>query len=142
VIYQSLVDFGLARLHRWELSLARIHYSLRLLAYQEDSNSHVTSPCVLVEQIFRRPAMLSYEDCVALADLTEEEVEAIAQHEHMPEIVAAELGSYLVHDPEGVPKIKRIILDDIEEARRRGDMQKTVRLKLVLKHFVEMHPSK
>ena len=86
--------------------------------------------------------MLSYEDCVALADLTEEEVEAIAQHEHMPEIVAAELGSYLVHDPAGVPKIKRIILDDIEEARRRGDMQKTLRLKLVLKHFVEMHPSK
>ena len=86
--------------------------------------------------------MLSYEDCVALADLTEEEVEAIAQHEHLPEIVAAELGSYLVHDPEGVPKIKRIILDDIEEAKRRDDKQQTVRLKLVLKHFVEMHPSK
>jgi hypothetical protein len=86
--------------------------------------------------------MLSYEDCVALADLTEEEIEAIAQHEHMPEIVAAELGSYLVHDPAGVPKIKRIILDDIEEAKRRGDKQQTTRLKLVLKHFVELHPSK
>jgi hypothetical protein len=86
--------------------------------------------------------MLSYEDCVALADLTEEEVEAIAQHEHLPEIVAAELGSYLVHDPEGVPKIKRIILDDIEEAKRRGDKQQTARLKLVLRHFVEMHPNK
>ena len=69
-----------------------------------------------------------------------ESFEAIAQHEHIPEIVAAELGSYLVHDPEGVPKIKRIILDDLEEARRRGDLQRVVHLKLVLKHFVDNHP--
>ncbi len=43
--------------------------------------------------------MLTYEDCVGLTDLTEEEIEAIAQHEHLPEIIAAELGCYLVHDP-------------------------------------------
>ena len=39
--------------------------------------------------------MLTYEDCVELSDLTEEEIEAVAQHEHLPEIVALELGSYL-----------------------------------------------
>lgn len=86
--------------------------------------------------------MLKYEDCVGFTDLTEEEIEAIAQHEHMPEIVAAELGCYLVHDPDGVPRIKRIILDDIEEAKNRGDFQQVVRLKLVLKHFVDTHPGK
>jgi hypothetical protein len=85
--------------------------------------------------------MLTYEDCVGLADLTEEEIAAIAEHEHLPEIIAAELGSYLVHDVEGVPMIKRIILDDIEEARHRDDQQKVLRLKLVLKHFIESHPS-
>ena len=84
--------------------------------------------------------MLTYEDCVGLAELTEDEIEAIAQHEHLPEIVAAELGSYLVHDPEGVPKIKRIILDDLEEAGRHGDLQRVLHLKLVLKHFVDTHP--
>jgi len=85
--------------------------------------------------------MLTYEDCVGLSDLTEEEIEAISQHEHLPEIVAAELGTYLVHDAEGVPMIKRIILDDIEQARHREDKQQVLRLKLVLKHFIETHPN-
>ena len=49
--------------------------------------------------------MLTYEDCVELSDLTEEEIEDVAQHEHLPEIVALQLGSYLVHSPEGVPMI-------------------------------------
>lgn len=84
--------------------------------------------------------MLSYQDCVELSDLTEEEIEAIAQHEHLPEMAALELGSYLVHTDQGVPMIKRIILEDIEEERRRGDAEKVLQLKLVLKHFVDTHP--
>ena len=86
--------------------------------------------------------MLSYQDCVELSDLTEEEIEAIAEHEHLPEMAALELGSYLVHSPEGVPMIKRIILEDIEEERRRGHADKALKLKLVLKHFVDTHPTK
>ena len=86
--------------------------------------------------------MLSYQDCVELSDLTEEEIEAIAQHEHLPEMAALELGSYLVHTDQGVPMIKRIILEDIEEERRRGDAEKVLQLKLVLKHFVDTHPEK
>ena len=84
--------------------------------------------------------MLSYQDCVELSDLTEEEIAAIAEHEHLPEITALEMGSYLVHTPEGVPMIKRIILDDIEEERRRGHDEKVFQLKLVLKHFIDTHP--
>ena len=84
--------------------------------------------------------MLTYEDCLELSDLTEDEVEAIALHEHLPEIVALEMGSYLVHGPGGVPMIKRIILDDIEEQLRRGHPDKALHLKLVLRHFVHTHP--
>ena len=40
--------------------------------------------------------MLSIEDCLALCDLTEDEVHAIAQHEHIPEVAAAEMGNYLL----------------------------------------------
>ncbi len=85
--------------------------------------------------------MLTYEDCLELSDLTEEEIEAIAQHEHLPEMAALELGSYLVHTSEGIPVIKRIILEDIEDARRRGHTEKALQLKLVLKHFVDTHPN-
>ena len=32
--------------------------------------------------------MLTYEDCLELSDLTEEEIEAISEHEHLPEMAA------------------------------------------------------
>lgn len=85
--------------------------------------------------------MLTLEDCIGLCDLTEDEIKAIEDHEHLPEIAALELGNYLVHSPEGVPMIRRIILDDIAEAKRRGDVQAVAKLKLVLKHFIQTHPA-
>ena len=84
--------------------------------------------------------MLSLEDCLALCELTEDEVLAIAHHEHIPEIAAAELGNYLVHTPEGERRIKSIIRDDIAEARACHDRRREVALKLVLRNFVLQHP--
>ena len=84
--------------------------------------------------------MLTFEDCVALCELTEEEIAAIAEHEHLPMIVAAELGNYLIHGPEGALRVKRIILDDMTAAGRAGDRRHALTLKLVLRHFVERHP--
>jgi hypothetical protein len=83
--------------------------------------------------------MLTFEDCIGLCDLTPEEVAAIAEHEHLPEMVALEFGNYLVHQPSGVPAIKRMIIDDIEAARRRGDHKHALALKLVLRHFCKTH---
>ena len=80
--------------------------------------------------------MLTVEDCIALSDLTEDEIAAISEHEHIPEIAAAELGNYLIHRPDGVPVIKRIILDDIEAARAAGNLKHALALRLVLRHFV------
>jgi hypothetical protein len=85
--------------------------------------------------------MLTLDDCIALSELTEAEIAAIAEHEHLPAIVAAELGSYLVHDPDGCPVLRRMIIDDIEAARQRGDIAHFLALKLVLKRFVEAHPN-
>jgi hypothetical protein len=84
--------------------------------------------------------MLTLEDCIALSELTEEEVAAIAEHEHIPTIVAAELGNYLVHSPEGTPMIRRIIVDHILQAEAREDYAKALRLRLVLRHFIQTHP--
>lgn len=84
--------------------------------------------------------MLTYEDCLGLSELNEDEIRAIAEHEHVPEIVAMEMGNYLIHSDDGVPKIKKIILDDINEAIETGDDQHAEKLKKVLKHFVATHP--
>lgn len=84
--------------------------------------------------------MLTLEDCLALCDLTEEEVLAIAEHEHIPEIAAAELGNYLVHSPGGEMCIKKIIRDDIAAACAQGDRSRELCLKAMLRNFVLQHP--
>jgi hypothetical protein len=84
--------------------------------------------------------MLSLEDCIALCGLSEDEVLAIAEHENIPEIAAAELGNYLVQTPEGELRIKSIIRDDIEHARRCGNRRHELALRLLLRDFVLQHP--
>jgi hypothetical protein len=81
--------------------------------------------------------MLTIEDCIAFSDLTEEEILAIAEHEHLPETVAIELGAYLVHARDGVETIARIIQDDISQAKARGDLRHAAKLELVLRCFLE-----
>lgn len=84
--------------------------------------------------------MLSLEDCIALSDLSEEEVLAIAEHEHIPEIAAAEMGNYLVHAPDGELYIRAMIRDDIAAAASCGDRTRELALKLVLRRFITQHP--
>ncbi|MEW4983905.1 MAG: hypothetical protein AB1Y26_11755 [Cycloclasticus sp.] len=84
--------------------------------------------------------MLTYEDCADLSDLTGEEIDAIAEHENIPRIIAVELGHYLLEADDGVPAIKKIILDDLNNAQAKGDAVQTAKLKLVLQHFVVTHP--
>ena len=84
--------------------------------------------------------MLTWEDCLALCELSEDEIAAIAEHEHMTQMAAAELGNYLVHSSEGVPMIRRIILEDIAAARCRNELAHAAKLKLVLRHFIHSHP--
>lgn len=43
--------------------------------------------------------MLTWVDCLALADLTADEVRAIAEHEHISEMAAVELGAFCARTP-------------------------------------------
>jgi hypothetical protein len=80
--------------------------------------------------------MLTLEDCLGLADVSEDVVEAIAEHEHLPEMAALLLADYLVHQPDGVPRLRRMILDDIAAAEARDDAAHAKQLRLALHHFV------
>lgn len=83
--------------------------------------------------------MLTYEECLAMSDLTEDEISAIAEHEHMDTMIAMALGHYLVtHD--GEQKVREIILDDINDARRAGNAERERVLRAVLQHFITTHP--
>ena len=85
--------------------------------------------------------MITYEDCLAFAGLSDDEVSTIARHEHLPNMLALELGTYLSRSPGGGRRIEAMIVDDIEEARRRGDPVGAARLRIVLRHFVDHHPA-
>jgi archaeosine-15-forming tRNA-guanine transglycosylase len=84
--------------------------------------------------------MITLEDCVAFCGLTEEEVLAIAEHEHMPEIAAAAFAEYLTNQEHGTGKIRDMIVDDIRAAQARNDKEHVLTLLHVLHHFLRTHP--
>ena len=84
--------------------------------------------------------MISLEDCFALCGLTKDEVLALAEHEHIPEIAAVALGQYLLNQPTGCTTIRIMIAEDIHWARKRGDVRHADELAVTLQHFVTMHP--
>lgn len=84
--------------------------------------------------------MLTYQDCIGLCELTEDEIRAIAEHEHLPELVALELGQYLVQSEDGQRQIRRMILEDIEKAEAAGHTEDVLRLKATMQHFIDTHP--
>lgn len=86
--------------------------------------------------------MLTFEDCLAFCELSEDEIDAIAEHEHVPETVAVELASYLVEGPNGQLLIQQMIIEDILAARQRGSVAHAAHLKQTLRHFIETHPSR
>jgi hypothetical protein len=83
--------------------------------------------------------MLTIQDCIELSELTEEEILAIAEHEHIPEMAALELGNYLVNTPSGEKRIHEMIVDDIEAARHEGNRERLLALKTCLRHFLDHH---
>jgi hypothetical protein len=85
--------------------------------------------------------MITLQDCVGLCGLTEEEVLAIAEHEHLPEIVATALAEYLLSHEHGSEKVRDMIVDDIRQAQlTSGSKEKVLMLLHVLHHFLKTHP--
>lgn len=84
--------------------------------------------------------MLTIEDMVAFSGLSRDEVLAIAEHEHMPEMAACALAEYLMQQDHGPERIRDMIVDDIRAAQQRGDKAHVQTLLHVLHHFVRTHP--
>lgn len=84
--------------------------------------------------------MITLDDCLALCGLSEDEVLAIAEHEHIPEIAATELAEYLLMAERGPQRICGMIVDDIRKAQALGDGQHVLCLLHVLHHFLRKYP--
>lgn len=84
--------------------------------------------------------MLSLQECIDFSDLSKDEIEAIAEHEHVPQIIAAEIGSTLMQTASGVCLIKLYLLENLERARDLGQFEKARQLDSLYRRFVSAHP--
>jgi len=84
--------------------------------------------------------MISLEDCIAMCGLEPDEVVAICEHEHMAEIPATALASYLLHQAHGPERIRTMIIDDIHQCLDRDEVKHAAELVAVLRHFLDIHP--
>ncbi len=84
--------------------------------------------------------MITLDDCIALCGLSEEEVLAVAEHEHIPEIAATGLAECLLMSKDGQQKIGEMIVDDIRAAQGMGDRAHVARLLHALHHFLRKYP--
>ena len=86
--------------------------------------------------------MLTIDDCIALSGLTEAEIAAIAEHEHIPFTVAAEFGRCLFCAERGLDTLKIMILDDIWAANKRGDFDHARDLQQALRDYAATRKEK
>jgi len=84
--------------------------------------------------------LLSLTDCIDLSDLSQSEIAVIAEHERVPDIVAAELGCKLIQTPDGCRVLKHFIQDNLRHARARHHDQKADELARLLSTFDHAHP--
>ena len=83
--------------------------------------------------------MLTIEDCIGLCGLTEDEIAAVAEHEHLSTMLALGMGSYLRRTAAGQAQIETMINDDVAAATRRGDLTHANKLARVLVQFRQRH---
>jgi len=83
--------------------------------------------------------MLSLKDCLDFCDLDCSGIEAIAEHEHIPVIVAAELSNELLKTPEGIGCLHEMALDNLNQAMAQG-IGKNAAFQLAYQHLQATYP--
>lgn len=84
--------------------------------------------------------MINANDILDMTCLTREEIAAIAEHEHISDIEAAEMGDYMMHIHHGPQVVQTMICDDIREALHKGDIAHARALYKTLADFIADHP--
>jgi hypothetical protein len=84
--------------------------------------------------------MLSMQDLLDYCDLDRGEIAAVAEHEHLPMTVAAELGESLLCSPEGVCRLHSMIIENMEHALATGHLEHVKDLSETYQHLQRTHP--
>lgn len=84
--------------------------------------------------------MLAINDFIGCSNLYECEVEAIAEHEHVPLPVAVVIGEVLLTSPEGVCELHRMVAEDIQHAVDIGDLDAAMKYADTYNFVAQKHP--
>ncbi len=83
--------------------------------------------------------MLTYNDCLEVSGLSQDEVDAVAEFEHIPQLPALAECDFLLHSDGGAKQIRYMIVDDIRHAQSHGHIRHAKELKRVLIRFNKHH---
>lgn len=85
--------------------------------------------------------MLTLEDCFEICGLNRDEIRYFVDHEHISELRVAELAEkYIVLDDSGAPRLRRRIVEDIQELNRQHRPREAHALENFVRDFVVSHP--
>lgn len=84
--------------------------------------------------------MLSIQDVLDYCDLDRGEIEAIAEHEHVPIAIAAEMSENLLCSPEGVFRLHSMIVENMQHALEAGHLEHVQDLAQTYQHLQRTHP--
>ena len=84
--------------------------------------------------------MLSIQDVIDYCDLERGEIEAIAEHEHIPVTVAAEMSEVLLCSPDGVCRLHTMIIENMQHALDAGHYEHVKDLAQTYEHLQRTHP--
>ncbi|HTY04463.1 MAG TPA: hypothetical protein VMC81_12125 [Rhodocyclaceae bacterium] len=85
--------------------------------------------------------MVSLNECIGMCGLHEDEVALVAEHEHLPLVVAAELAQTLLQTPSGLHRLHDIFHDCMATQAARRDSARQRELARIYAAFRERHPT-
>lgn len=84
--------------------------------------------------------MITLQDCFDMCDMPEDVVVAVAEHEHLPCILAAELCRSLAGSADGLGRIYGCVADTIDQARAKRDERRCRRFEQALSELCAAYP--
>lgn len=114
---------------------------MRVLVRIGGTSPHGIDPCQAARLIrWYCAAMITPQDIKDMTCLTREEIAAVAEDEHVPDLNTSLMGDYIMRLHKGPQKVQQMICDDIRAALQRHDLDHARDLYIVLHHFLDTYP--
>lgn len=83
--------------------------------------------------------MLTLQDCIAFSGLTSDQLDAIAHHKHLPQVIAAEWAETVLDRSDGAQIVEAALVEEVDFACAHGDARCAERYRRGLEDFRRQH---